>query len=583
MRFYKGVNNTGVHTGSLWDSNGNLLTTATFLNETASGWQSVLFPAPVFISSGISYTISYHTNIGFYSSDANYFALPVTNGPITAPPGAGVYSYGTSSTFPVSSFNNSNYWVDLLFNPIPAFLTIPATWNSCQVGANSGEDMYYVYNNLPDSNRLLSSTDHSGKAYAVQTPIYPAVGSKNVAAYLSTNYWHYTPPPAAFAAGATALPGNSYRDDYSFSGLTLLPGAGTAFLESRFNWFAPRSLGVALRPSSNWLTALVLGGGGTASTITPTQFTAGNVSDVTIEIDVKPDFGGSPPTGSFPALVSMPDGTFQIEYNGGFRLIRTQLVMTGAHANYVTPGIFADDGAITRYYLRYFLSGGKWSVTEGYYRDGILLATTYLLPFPPYLPSTTGTVYFGTRNGSVDPFSGSIYRFKLSALSSITSGAAYGGVFYFDEAYAGTRTGYTAENIPAMVTEMGVPSLEGGLIEPVREVTPVLGGPMTFPAWLDTGEKTYLTTVQGNGYLFSDLRGPYGTNFRRNNLHQLLGLTANLAALRAAGIKSGFVVAEWDVRSPQAFLALRSGHYLYPDGPLYPYRRVLNGKQVLGM
>jgi len=135
-----------------------------------------------------------------------------------------------------------------------------------------------------------------------------------------------------------------------------------------------------------------------------------------------------------------------------------------------------------------------------------------------------------------------------------------------------------------MVTEMYVPSVEGGLIEPLVEVSPVVpGGPMALPAWLDANEKTYLTGVQNTGYTFTDLRGPYGGNFRRNNLHQLYGLTANLAALRAAGIKSGFVVAEWDVRSPAAFAALKGGHYLYPDGPLYPYRRVLNGKQVLGM
>ena len=369
--------------------------------------------------------------------------------------------------------------------------------------------LYYVYNALPDSNRLLSLTDHSGKVNAVQTPIYPAVGSKNIAAFLSTKYWHYMPPPTAYAAGATPLPGNSYLDDYSFTGLTLLPGAsGTAFLESRFNWFAPRSLGVVLRPSSNWLTALVLGGGARLIPFyagTNAEFLSGNINDVTIELDFKPDFGGSPPTSYYPALASMLDGPFQIEYNGGFRTVRTQLVMTGIHPNYISPGIFADDGAITRYYFRYFRSGGSWLATEGYYRDGILLATTYPLPFAPYLPSTTGTIYFGTRNGSRDPFTGSVYRFKISALSSSIN-AAYGGVFYFDEAYAGTRTGYAAENVPAMVTEMGVPSVEGGLIEPVLEVTPVTGSAMVLPSRLDAGESPI--NFSGIVYLLPICIGP---------------------------------------------------------------------------
>ena len=39
VRFYKGAGNTGVHTGSLWASDGTLLSTATFTSETASGWQ----------------------------------------------------------------------------------------------------------------------------------------------------------------------------------------------------------------------------------------------------------------------------------------------------------------------------------------------------------------------------------------------------------------------------------------------------------------------------------------------------------------------------------------------------------------
>jgi uncharacterized protein DUF4082 len=136
------------------------------------------------------YMVSYHTNVGFYAADAGYFAVALSSGPLTAPVGAGVFSYGASSNYPVSSFNNTNYYVDVIFNPVPGSSSIPATWNSCQVGANSGEDMYYVYNALPDTNRLLSSTDHSGKANAVQTAIYPAVGSKNIAAYLSTGYWH---------------------------------------------------------------------------------------------------------------------------------------------------------------------------------------------------------------------------------------------------------------------------------------------------------------------------------------------------------------------------------------------------------
>ena len=46
IRFYKGAGNTGTHVGHLWDASGNLLATATFSDETDSGWQQSGLPAP---------------------------------------------------------------------------------------------------------------------------------------------------------------------------------------------------------------------------------------------------------------------------------------------------------------------------------------------------------------------------------------------------------------------------------------------------------------------------------------------------------------------------------------------------------
>ena len=50
LRFYKSAANTGTHTAHLWSSTGQLLATATFTSETASGWQQVNFATPVAIS-----------------------------------------------------------------------------------------------------------------------------------------------------------------------------------------------------------------------------------------------------------------------------------------------------------------------------------------------------------------------------------------------------------------------------------------------------------------------------------------------------------------------------------------------------
>src|SRR5262249_54957689 len=46
VRYYKSAANSGVHVGSLWSSTGVRLATATFTNESASGWQQVSFSPP---------------------------------------------------------------------------------------------------------------------------------------------------------------------------------------------------------------------------------------------------------------------------------------------------------------------------------------------------------------------------------------------------------------------------------------------------------------------------------------------------------------------------------------------------------
>src|SRR5262249_17349903 len=66
IRFYKGSTNTGTHVGSLWSSTGTLLAQATFVNETASGWQQILFAAPVAIAANTTYIASYHAPSGHY-------------------------------------------------------------------------------------------------------------------------------------------------------------------------------------------------------------------------------------------------------------------------------------------------------------------------------------------------------------------------------------------------------------------------------------------------------------------------------------------------------------------------------------
>ena len=141
IRFYKGSGNTGTHVGHLWDANGDLLASATFTDETASGWQEVDFSTPVAIEPNTVYVVSYFAPNGDYAADADYFATSETdNGPLRAlsspeSGGNGVFVYGPSGGFPTNSFNSTNYWVDLAFDPVPD--TTPPTVGSTSPGAGA--------------------------------------------------------------------------------------------------------------------------------------------------------------------------------------------------------------------------------------------------------------------------------------------------------------------------------------------------------------------------------------------------------------------------------------------------------------
>jgi hypothetical protein len=116
VRFYKEPDDTGAHTGSLWSSTGTLLASGTFTGETASGWQELDFSSPVAVTAGTTYVASYFTSTGYPAATSAGLASAVTNGPLTALAGGGVYAYGSSNTFPTNVWNNNNYWVDAVYS-----------------------------------------------------------------------------------------------------------------------------------------------------------------------------------------------------------------------------------------------------------------------------------------------------------------------------------------------------------------------------------------------------------------------------------------------------------------------------------
>jgi hypothetical protein len=117
VRFWKTPANRGVHTGHLWGPGGRLLATATFGHESSHGWETVEFDEPIVVTAGMQYVVSYHAPHGRYAETTDFSGQSDTR-LLSVPRGAsGVYAYGSSVRFPHNTWQNAQYWVDVLFFP----------------------------------------------------------------------------------------------------------------------------------------------------------------------------------------------------------------------------------------------------------------------------------------------------------------------------------------------------------------------------------------------------------------------------------------------------------------------------------
>jgi Domain of unknown function (DUF4082)/Bacterial Ig-like domain/Bacterial Ig domain len=151
IRFYKGAGNSGTHVGSLWSRTGTLLARATFISETATGWQEALFDGPVAVTAGTTYVASYYAPQGRYALNFNAFTTAgAANPPLRAlqdsvDGGNGVYRYAAAPSFPTDSYGASNYWVDVVYaTTFPGDTVAPRVVTKAPADGATGVDV------LPD-------------------------------------------------------------------------------------------------------------------------------------------------------------------------------------------------------------------------------------------------------------------------------------------------------------------------------------------------------------------------------------------------------------------------------------------------
>jgi hypothetical protein len=125
LRFWKGSpNDNGSHIALLYTGSGQLLAQAAFTGETGSGWQTVTFASPVPIAANTTYIAACWTNSGYPASRYYFTSQGVTNGTLHALQSGvdgpnSVYWYGSTPQFPTNTWQDSNYWIDVVVNPGP--------------------------------------------------------------------------------------------------------------------------------------------------------------------------------------------------------------------------------------------------------------------------------------------------------------------------------------------------------------------------------------------------------------------------------------------------------------------------------
>ncbi len=254
IRFYKAATNTGAHVVSLWSSTGTLLAQATSSGESASGWQQVKFANPVAILANTTYVASYLAPNGHYSVNGPTLSTAVDNPPLHAladgaTGGNGVYLYGSSTGFPASSYQASNYWVDVTF---AQNLAAQAPGAPTAVSASAGLGQATVNWTAPANNGGASITSYKVTPYIganAQTPVtVSAPASSKVITGLTpgTAYTFTVAATNSVGTGADSSPSNSVTPTQlnapgAPTGVNATAGLGQATV----NWNAPASDGGA--------------------------------------------------------------------------------------------------------------------------------------------------------------------------------------------------------------------------------------------------------------------------------------------------------------------------------------------------
>jgi hypothetical protein len=143
ISFYRDHKNSSGYTVKLFTNGGSLLASARVAKDTCviPCWESVNFALPISVSNNTTYIAAYYTSNGEYADDSYGLTNGAGSGPLYAQAtggslgGNGVYTYSTG--FPNQTWENSNYWVDVLFTATAPTLMFSVNPTAPQVASSS--------------------------------------------------------------------------------------------------------------------------------------------------------------------------------------------------------------------------------------------------------------------------------------------------------------------------------------------------------------------------------------------------------------------------------------------------------------
>lgn len=114
IRFYKAANESGTHTGRIWSASGQQLASVVFSGESASGWQQQALATPLAITANTEYMVTVNTANAYYVTTDGGLNSQISSGDLKTVVGSNG-RYGLVGTYPTDSWENSNYFRDVVF------------------------------------------------------------------------------------------------------------------------------------------------------------------------------------------------------------------------------------------------------------------------------------------------------------------------------------------------------------------------------------------------------------------------------------------------------------------------------------